>query len=86
MFHCCLANNIMTFDDYINEIKASPDLAEGDKAKAIALLTSRAVTPSMLDEVQAIIDAAYDKEYAKVTAQRNASLRHPPESDQPIAA
>lgn len=55
----------MTLDDYINEIKNSDVLPPEQKAKAISLLTSRAITPAVLDEVQALIDSELDKSFAE---------------------
>ena len=55
----------MTLDDYINEIKNSDVLPPEQKAKAVALLTSRAITPAVLDEVQALIDSELDKSFAE---------------------
>jgi len=55
----------MTLDEYINEIKNSTALPPEQKAKAVALLTSRAITPAVLDEVQALIDSELDRSFAE---------------------
>ncbi len=61
----------MTLDEYINEIKNSDVLPPEQKAKAVALLTSRAITPAVLDEVQALIDSELDKSFAEAGIQAN---------------
>lgn len=65
----------MTLDDYINEIKNSDVLPPEQKAKAVALLTSRAITPAVLDEVQALIDSELDKSFSEAGIQ--ADLKNP---------
>lgn len=54
----------MSLDEYIFSIRNSQDLPEEAKAKVITILTSRPITPSVLDEVQAIIDSEIEKEFA----------------------